>query len=286
MVFSRSEIRLEVLRPRPRSGSNGDRVRLAQVIGNLLQNAAKFTPHGGKTTVSVESDAATGPSHPHRARHGQRDRARDAAAALPALHPGGCHPRPQARAASGSGSRSSRGSSRCTAVRCSAASDGRGKGATSRSPSRSIAAARRRARARRRLGVSCAHRAACSSSRTTRTRRIPCARPSTLDGHAVEVAYSGREGIEKAQAFHPDVVLCDIGLPEMDGYEVARTMRADPELGTRRARRLERLRGARRRGEGQGGRLRRPSRQARDLGCGGADASTVFLSPSLPAGFG
>ena len=52
-----------------------------------------------------------------------------------------------------------------------------------------------------------------------------------FDEHVVEVAYTGREGIEKAQAFHPDVVLCDIGLPEMDGYEVARTMRADPELG-------------------------------------------------------
>ncbi len=52
-----------------------------------------------------------------------------------------------------------------------------------------------------------------------------------LGEHVVEVAYSGRDGIEKARAFHPDVVLCDIGLPEMDGYEVARTMRADPELG-------------------------------------------------------
>jgi CheY-like chemotaxis protein len=51
-----------------------------------------------------------------------------------------------------------------------------------------------------------------------------------LDDHVVEVAYSGRDGVEKARAFHPDVVLCDIGLPEMDGYQVARTMRADPEL--------------------------------------------------------
>jgi CheY-like chemotaxis protein len=49
--------------------------------------------------------------------------------------------------------------------------------------------------------------------------------------HVVEVAHSGRDGIEKARAFHPDVVLCDIGLPEMNGYEVARRMRADPELG-------------------------------------------------------
>jgi CheY-like chemotaxis protein len=52
-----------------------------------------------------------------------------------------------------------------------------------------------------------------------------------LDEHVVEVAYSGREGIEKARAFHPDVVVCDIGLPEMDGYQVARAMRADAELG-------------------------------------------------------
>ena len=51
-----------------------------------------------------------------------------------------------------------------------------------------------------------------------------------LDEHVVEVAYTGREGIEKAHAFHPDVVLCDIGLPEMDGYEVARAMRADVDL--------------------------------------------------------
>jgi CheY-like chemotaxis protein len=52
-----------------------------------------------------------------------------------------------------------------------------------------------------------------------------------LDDHVVEVAYAGQPGIDKARAFRPDVVLCDIGLPEMDGYEVARTMRADPQLG-------------------------------------------------------
>ena len=41
-------------------------------------------------------------------------------------------------------------------------------------------------------------------------------------GHTVEVADSGRAGIEKAGAFQPDVIFCDIGLPGMDGYEVAR----------------------------------------------------------------
>jgi CheY-like chemotaxis protein len=50
--------------------------------------------------------------------------------------------------------------------------------------------------------------------------------------HEVEVAHDGRAAIEKARAFRPDVVLCDIGLPRMDGYEVARALRADPELAS------------------------------------------------------
>jgi CheY-like chemotaxis protein len=50
--------------------------------------------------------------------------------------------------------------------------------------------------------------------------------------HEVEVAHDGREGVDKARAFQPDVVLCDIGLPTMDGYEVARALRADPDLSS------------------------------------------------------
>ena len=48
--------------------------------------------------------------------------------------------------------------------------------------------------------------------------------------HEVEVAYNGPQGIAKAREFRPDIVLCDIGLPGMDGYEVARAFHADSGL--------------------------------------------------------
>jgi CheY-like chemotaxis protein len=47
-------------------------------------------------------------------------------------------------------------------------------------------------------------------------------------GHAVEVAHDGPAALEAAGRFRPEVVLLDIGLPGMDGLEVARRLRATP----------------------------------------------------------
>jgi CheY-like chemotaxis protein len=47
-----------------------------------------------------------------------------------------------------------------------------------------------------------------------------------LDGHVTKTGYSAQDALEQAVAFEPDVILLDIGLPEMDGYEVARRVRA------------------------------------------------------------
>jgi CheY-like chemotaxis protein len=50
-------------------------------------------------------------------------------------------------------------------------------------------------------------------------------------GHQVRVAHNGLQGVETAQAFHPEVVLCDVGLPGgMDGYAVARALRSQLAL--------------------------------------------------------
>src|SRR5262245_26599899 len=42
-----------------------------------------------------------------------------------------------------------------------------------------------------------------------------------VSGHEVAVAYSGDDGVQAAEQYRPDVVLCDIGLPGLDGYGVA-----------------------------------------------------------------
>jgi two-component system, chemotaxis family, CheB/CheR fusion protein len=48
-----------------------------------------------------------------------------------------------------------------------------------------------------------------------------------LSGHQVWVAETGPAAIDAVRQRAPDVLLCDIGLPDMNGYEVARTLRQD-----------------------------------------------------------
>jgi two-component system CheB/CheR fusion protein len=49
------------------------------------------------------------------------------------------------------------------------------------------------------------------------------------EGHTVRTANDGAEAVVTARTFHPEVVLLDIGLPGMTGYEVARTLRGSRE---------------------------------------------------------
>ena len=49
-------------------------------------------------------------------------------------------------------------------------------------------------------------------------------------GYEVHAALDGREGIDKAAAVRPDLILLDIQLPRMDGYAVARELRENPDL--------------------------------------------------------
>jgi CheY-like chemotaxis protein len=52
----------------------------------------------------------------------------------------------------------------------------------------------------------------------------------TAYGHCVRTAHDGRAAIQVALEFLPDVVLLDIGLPELNGFEVAERLRQEPTL--------------------------------------------------------
>jgi PAS domain S-box-containing protein len=226
--FVKGDVRMEVLPAPAEVWVNGDRVRLTQVIGNLLQNAAKFTPHGGKATVSVESDDARGEAVLT---------VRDTGSGIdPEMLPRVFQAFTQAdttldrsKGGLGLGLALVKGLVELHGGSVSAASAGPGKGAafTVRLPlDETVAQVLDRCDAggavvRCRVLVIEDNQDAADSLRDV----------LQLDGHVVEVAYTGREGIEKAHAFRPDVVLCDIGLPGLDGYGVARAMRAAPELG-------------------------------------------------------
>src|SRR5438045_9721641 len=49
-----------------------------------------------------------------------------------------------------------------------------------------------------------------------------------LDGHRVETAFDGPSALERAERFEPEVALLDIGMPGMDGRELARRLAARP----------------------------------------------------------
>ncbi len=50
----------------------------------------------------------------------------------------------------------------------------------------------------------------------------------SMSGHTVEMAWDGEQAVEKALQSHYDIALVDIGLPSMDGYEVAKEIRRRP----------------------------------------------------------
>ncbi len=53
-----------------------------------------------------------------------------------------------------------------------------------------------------------------------------------LRGHTVAVAHNGSEAIEKAKHVSPDIIILDIGLPDMDGYEVARVLKTQKNFSS------------------------------------------------------
>ena len=53
----------------------------------------------------------------------------------------------------------------------------------------------------------------------------------SLDGHDVHVSYTGRAALEAVREWRPSIVVLDLGLPDLNGFEVARRLRSDESLG-------------------------------------------------------
>lgn len=220
VAFEQAQISLQKDLPDAPIEVNGDRTRLHQILGNLLNNSVKFNNAGGRVTLSVRVDHASG-------------------SAVLRVQDNGIQPFSQgasglARTNGGLGL----GLALVKALvqlhggTVQVHSDGPGRGAefTLRIPLAAADEALQREHATPELG-----RAASAPS----VKRILLIEDHVdsalslrdalqLDGYEVRVAHSGVDGVEIAGAFGPDVVLCDIGLPGMDGYQVARDLRADP----------------------------------------------------------
>ncbi|HKZ08437.1 MAG TPA: ATP-binding protein [Methylomirabilota bacterium] len=198
----------------------GDPVRLQQIFGNLLNNASKYTPVDGSiwVTLEVEGDRAVvtvsdnGPGIPA----GQLERIFDLfVQANPTL----------ARTEGGLGIG-------LTLVRqlvelhggeVRAGSEGAGRGA--RFTVRLPLAGRAETAAAAPAGRSAAHPQRVLVVEDNADAREMLAILLRLTGHEVIEAATGAEGIEQALSHSPGVVVVDIGLPDVNGYEVAQQLR-------------------------------------------------------------
>jgi two-component system CheB/CheR fusion protein len=223
-LFTTRDLRLEVVVPDRPAWVNGDRTRLSQVVGNLLQNAAKFSTQGGAVRLALELTG--GNAEVHVQDHG--------VGMEPAMLPRLFEPFSQAdetlaRSAGGLGLGLAlvKGLVEAHGGTVEGTSAGRGTGTefVVRLPlvAAPVAAPEPEGRApprARRILVIDDNADGADSLRAV----------LELQGHIAEVAHDGPQGLARGREFQPEVVLCDIGLPGQDGYQVARAMRADPLL--------------------------------------------------------
>ena len=210
--------------------ANGDPTRLAQVLDNLVTNALKFTPPGGRVEVCLEAGdgrvtmtvrdtgAGIGPDMLPRLfqTFAQADRTLDRSG-------GGL----------GLGLAIVKGLAELHGGTARAESAGLGRGATFTVtlPTRAEAPAlsgpppqTRPAPRRLRVLIVEDNQDAADSLRIL----------LEVYGYQVTVAYTGPDGVKAAEEHRPAVVICDIGLPGMDGYRVARALRENPATAAAR----------------------------------------------------
>ncbi|WP_071362475.1 hybrid sensor histidine kinase/response regulator [Massilia timonae] len=218
--------RLTVDLPPARAIVVGDRKRLVQVMTNLLSNAAKYTLEGGHIEVRLTTD---GGALAVDIRDDGIGMSPDLIASAFDLFAQGARGLDRSQGGLGIGLALVRSLLKLHGGAVSASSEGPGQGSTFHVslPLSTRAQVERRARDRSPLRAS-----------------VPALRIGVVDdnedaavtlsllletlGHTVLVAHSAREALAALPAFGPDVCLLDIGLPEMNGYELAAALRKQP----------------------------------------------------------
>ncbi len=229
-AFEQAAIALELDLPNSAVVIAGDRTRLCQVIGNLLNNCLKFCDVNGHVKISVRVD------HAHSAaviKVADNGIGMDADLLSRLFQPFSQGVSGLARTNSGLGLGLALVRALVTLHEgaVEAHSDGKGRGAhfTIRLPleasDSTVQDANAVAPAVPAEALAVAHRILIIEDNIDAA--VTLAEALRFDGHEVAVAHSGVAGIEVATSFKPDVVLCDVGLPDMDGYDVARALRKD-----------------------------------------------------------
>ena len=210
----------------------GDATRLTQSFDNLFDNARKFTASGGRVTVRITHDAEAG-----RANVEVRDTGIGIESALlPHIFDVFAQAEQsldRSHGGLGLGLAVTKGLIELHGGTITATSAGKGHGAefTIRLPSAVEAAVVSRTPITT-PGVAQPLRVLIVEDNVDAAEIL-----RTLleyHGYEVSVAYNGPEGVSAARSERPDVVLCDIGLPGMDGYAVADALRQSPETGSTR----------------------------------------------------
>jgi PAS domain S-box-containing protein len=229
--FERARVQLICEIPTGEVWIRGDRGRLAQALGHLLHNALRCSAVGGRTQVRLELGSGEA------ALSVQNDGTGYAASELPSLFEpftpgvytgphaddGGAAPAERPRAGVGLGLALVKGLVTLHGGSVAAESAGPDLGArvTMRLP---LARCQVQPLAERAAGPGGARRRVLiieDNRDAAQTLEMLVA----LWGHEVRTAVTGRDGLAIAEAWAPEVVLCDIGLPEMDGYAVCQALR-------------------------------------------------------------
>ena len=203
-----------------------DPVRLEQIVVNLLNNAAKYTPPQGQIWLTAMSD---GPSVAISVKDNGAGIPPERLPVMYELFVQGDRSLARSEGGLGIGLTLVKSLAEMHGGSVSGTSKGPGMGCefTVRFPAAQVPASAPDARSSRRA-AGLRRRLLIVDDNQDATRGM--AHLLELCGHETECAYSGPDAILASRTFHPDVVLLDIGLPGMDGYEVAAKIRAESGL--------------------------------------------------------